>query len=286
MNFFLSFVILAEIFAILAISTNLLMGVIGIFSVSQAAIMGIGAYATALLMIGGIPFVLAILAAAVICAAVNVISSLPSLRLAGDYFIITSFGMQFVATAVFVNWQDLTGGASGLAGIPIASVAGVTLTSSLQYALLSTALLFLAALSFWLMMRSPYGRLLHAIRLDEIAVVAGGRRVLAAKASASAMTGAYAAIAGGLYATYISFIDPVSFDIHVSVLVVTMVVVGGARTLAGPIIGAFLLIAVPQLLALIELPSTLVGPVRQLIYGAILIAFMLWRPQGIAGRSL
>lgn len=286
MNFFLSFVILAEIFAILAISTNLLMGVIGIFSVSQAAIMGIGAYATALLMIGGIPFVLAILAAAVICAAVNVISSLPSLRLAGDYFIITSFGMQFVATAVFVNWQDLTGGASGLAGIPIASVAGVTLTSSLQYALLSTALLFLAALSFWLMMRSPYGRLLHAIRLDEIAVVAGGRRVLAAKASASAMTGAYAAIAGGLYATYISFIDPVSFDIHVSVLVVTMVVVGGARTLAGPIIGAFLLIAVPQLLALIELPSTLIGPVRQLIYGAILIAFMLWRPQGIAGRSL
>ena len=118
------------------------------------------------------------------------------------------------------------------------------------------------------------------------AVIAGGRRVLAAKASASAISGAYAAIAGGLYATYISFIDPVSFDIHVSVLVVTMVVVGGARTLAGPVVGAFLLIAIPQMLAMIDLPSTLVGPVRQLIYGAILIAFMLWRPQGIAGRSL
>ena len=286
MNFFLSFVILAEIFAIVAISTNLLMGVIGIFSVSQAAIMGIGAYATALLMMGGLPFPLALMAAAVICAAVNVVSSLPSLRLAGDYFIITSFGMQFVATAVFINWQDLTGGASGLAGIPIASLFGITLASSLRFAMFSTAMLLLAALSFWLMMRSPYGRLLHAIRLDEIAVVAGGRRVLAAKAGASAMSGAYAAIAGGLYATYISFIDPVSFDIHVSVLVVTMVVVGGARTLAGPIIGAFLLMAVPQVLAMIDLPSTLVGPMRQLIYGAILIAFMLWRPQGIAGRSL
>jgi len=214
------------------------------------------------------------------------VSSLPSLRLAGDYFIITSFGMQFVATAVFINWQELTGGASGLAGIPVASVFGITLYSSLQYALLSTSALVLVGLSFWLMMRSPYGKLLHAIRLDEIAVIAGGRRVLAAKASASAISGAYAAIAGGLYATYISFIDPVSFDIHVSVLVVTMVVVGGARTLAGPVVGAFLLIAIPQVLAMIDLPSTLVGPVRQLIYGAILIAFMLWRPQGIAGRSL
>jgi branched-chain amino acid transport system permease protein len=286
MNFFLSFIILAEIFAIVAISTNLLMGVVGIFSVSQAAIMGIGAYATALLMIANVPFPLAILIAAVICAVVNVVASLPSLRLAGDYFIITSFGMQFVATAVFINWQDLTGGASGLAGVPVASLFGIMLASSVQFALLSTAALALVALSFWLIMRSPYGKLLHAIRLDEIAVIAAGRRVLAAKASASAMSGAYAAIAGGLYATYISFIDPVSFDIHVSVLVVTMVVVGGARTLAGPIIGAFLLIAIPQLLAMIELPSTLVGPARQLIYGAILIAFMLWRPQGIAGRSL
>lgn len=286
MNFFLSFVILAEIFAIAAISTNLLMGVIGIFSVSQAAIMGIGAYATALFLMGGVPFAVALAAAVLICAAVNVISSLPSLRLAGDYFIITSFGMQFVATAVFINWQELTGGASGLAGIPVVSLFGVAFASSLRFAAFSTIILLLTALTFWLMMRSPYGKLLHAIRLDEIAVIAGGRKVLAAKASASAMSGAYAAVAGGLYATYISFIDPVSFDIHVSVLVVTMVVVGGARTLAGPIAGAFLLIAIPQVLAMIDLPSTLVGPVRQLIYGAILIGFMLWRPQGIAGRSL
>lgn len=286
MNFFLSFIILAEIFAIVAVSTNLLMGVIGIFSVSQAAIMGIGAYTSALLMMANVPFVLAILIAAVICAIVNVVSSLPSLRLAGDYFIITSFGMQFVATAVFINWQELTGGASGLVGIPVADLFGLSLAAPLQFALFSSFALILVAISFWLIMRSPYGKLLHAIRLDEIAVVASGRRVLLAKAGASALSGAYAAIAGGLYATYISFIDPVSFDIQVSVLVVTMVVVGGARTLAGPIIGAFLLIAIPQVLAMVELPSTLVGPMRQLIYGAILIAFMLWRPQGIAGKRL
>src|SRR5699024_9741124 len=111
-------------------------------------------------------------------------------------------------------------------------------------------------------------------------------RVLRAKIGVSAVSGAYAGIAGALYAAYISFIDPASFDIHVSVLVVTMVVVGGARSLAGSIIGPFLLMAIPQVLTLIDIPSTLLGPVRQLIYGLILIAFMLWRPQGIAGRSL
>ncbi len=286
MNYFLSFVILAEIFSIAALSTNLLIGVIGIFSVAQAAIMGVGAYTAALLMMAGVPFPLALLAAVLTCAAINVLSSLPSLRLAGDYFIITSFGTQLVATAVFINWQDLTGGATGLMGIPIAEIAGHSFASSRQFALLVTFFLILIATSFWLLMRSPYGKLLHAIRLNEVAAVAAGRKVLRAKVGVAAVSGAYAGVAGALYATYISFIDPVSFDIHVSVLVVTMLVVGGARTLAGSIIGPFLLLAIPQLLALVDIPSTIVGPVRQLLYGVILIAFMLWRPQGIAGRKL
>ena len=286
MNFFLSFVILAEIFSIAALSTNLLMGVIGIFSVAQAAIMGIGAYTVALLMMSGVPFFAALLAAIVLCAGVNVISSLPSLRLAGDYFIITSFGTQLVATSVFINWQGLTGGASGLFDIPLAAIGDWTFATARQFVLLSTLCLVAVSCSFWLLMRSPYGRLLHAIRQDEIAAVAAGRRVLRAKVGVAAVSGAYAGIAGALYATYISFIDPTSFDIHVSVLVVTMLVVGGARTLAGSIIGPFLLIAVPQLLAMIDLPSTVLGPTRQLVYGLILIAFMLWRPQGIAGRRL
>lgn len=286
MNYFLSFLILAEVFSIAALSTNLLIGVIGIFSVAQAAIMGVGAYTAALLMMVGVPFPLALLAAILTCAAINVLCSLPSLRLAGDYFIITSFGTQLVATAVFINWQGLTGGATGLMGIPIAEIAGYSFASSQQFALLVTVLLIVVSTSFWLLMRSPYGKLLHAIRLNEIAAVAAGRKVLRAKVGVAAVSGAYAGIAGALYATYISFIDPVSFDIHVSVLLVTMLVVGGARTLAGSIIGPFLLLAIPQLLALVDIPSTIVGPVRQLFYGVILIAFMLWRPQGIAGRKL
>lgn len=286
MNYFLSFVILAEIFSILAVSTNLLMGIIGIFSVAQAAIMGVGAYTTAILMMAGTPFPLAMLAAVAVCAAINVLSSLPALRLAGDYFIITSFGTQLVATAVFINWQDLTGGASGLSGIPVVEIGGAGFPTAREFIVLSSLCLILVAAGFWLLMRSPCGRLLHAIRENEVAVVAAGRRVLRAKVGVSAVSGACAGIAGALYATYISFIDPMSFDIHVSVLVVTMLVVGGARTLAGSIIGPFLLMAIAQLLAVVDIPSTIVGPARQLIYGVVLIAFMLWRPQGIAGKRL
>lgn len=287
MNFFLSYIILSQIYCIAALSTNLLVGVIGIFSVSQAAMMGIGAYTFALLTTAvGLPFPVAIVGAIVVCAALNVVTSLPALRLAGDYFVVTSFGTQLVATAVFINWSEVTGGASGLAGIPAPMLFGYGSESPVVFVWLTSIFLVLVALSYWLLMRSPYGRILNAIRQDEIAVVAAGRRVLSAKLGVSAVSGAYAGIAGALYAAFVSFIDPQSFEIHVSVLILTMVVVGGARTLAGSIIGPFLLMAVPQLLSLIDLPSTMLGPTRQLAFGVILVAFMLWRPQGIAGRKL
>jgi branched-chain amino acid transport system permease protein len=286
MNFFLSYIILAEIFCIIALSANLMMGVVGIFSVAQAAIMGVGAYIFAGLLMADAPFFVALVAAAVACGAVNLIAALPSLRLAGDYFVITSFGMQLVATAVFINWSSVTGGAAGLFGIPIVEIAGFGFPTAQQFIVLSTVGLAVVALSFWLLMRSPYGKSLHAVRLDELAVVASGLPVLRLKLSVSAVSGVFAGVAGALYAAYIAFIDPSSFDMHVSILVITMVVVGGARTLVGSIVGPFLLMAIPQVLALIDVPSALAGPGRQLIYGLMLIAFMLWRPQGIAGRSL
>jgi branched-chain amino acid transport system permease protein len=286
MSFVLSFFVMAQIFSIVAISTNLLMGVVGIFSVAQAAIMGCGAYTYAVLATMGVPFLPSVAAAMAVAACLNLLTALPSLRLAGDYFVITSFGTQLVATAVFINWAGVTGGASGMRGIPAAEMFGTTFSTSGQFLVVSTVALLLVATSFWLLLRSPYGKLLHAIRLDEIAVVAAGRNVLGAKLGVSLVSGAYAGCAGALYAAYISFIDPVSFDIHVSVLVITMVVVGGARTLAGSILGPFLLLAIPQLLAVVDIPSTLLGPVRQLIYGLILIACVLWRPQGLAGKSL
>jgi len=286
MNFFLSYIILAEIFAIVALSTNFLVGVIGIFSVSQAAIMGVGAYAYAIAVMAGIPFPLALLLAIALCALLNVATSLPSLRLEGDYFVVTSFGLQIVATAVFMNWSAVTGGTSGIAGIPAPRFSGLSFDKPENFVFLSTFALALASAGYWLLMRSSYGRTLHAIRLDELAAVAAGRHVLQMKLGISAVSGAYAGLGGALYAIFMSFIDPSSFEIHVSVLILTMLVVGGARTLAGSILGPFIILAVPQMLTLLALPPHLIGPLRSLAFGVILVSFMLWLPKGLAGRKI
>jgi branched-chain amino acid transport system permease protein len=287
MTFFLNYLIQAEIFSVMALSTNLLVGIIGIFSVSQAAIFGVGAYAVALLLLGKVAsFPVAMLIAVLLCAILNIVLALPSLRVTGDYFVVTSFGCQLVATAIFINWSQLTGGASGLVGIPPPSVLGHSTEEPQAFVCVSTVVLAISCLGFWLLMRSPFGRIVHAIRQDELAVAAAGRDVLRAKVSVAAVSGAFAGMAGGLYATYLSFIDPTSFDISVSIVILTMLVVGGARTLAGSLVGPFLLLALPHGLDLIELSPTIVGPMRQLIYGALLIAFMMFRPQGIAGQRL
>jgi len=286
-DFLYSYLVLAEIYVLAALSTNLLVGIVGIFSVSQAAVFGVGAYVVAyMLMQDVMGFLPALAIAAACCVLLNVLLALPSLRVAGDYFVVTSFGIQLLATAVFTNWTAGTGGANGLPGIPPPAVFGISIESVWQFLMLSTVFAAVGSLCFWLVMRSPFGRKLRAIREDELAVAAAGKTVLRAKVSAAALAGAFAGSAGGIYACFLSFIDPSSFDLDASVLMLTMVVVGGARTLRGSIIGPFVLLALPQLLALVDIPTTIAAAMRQLLYGVLLMAFMLFRPQGLAGERL
>jgi branched-chain amino acid transport system permease protein len=287
MDFWFSYITLASIYVLLGLSTNLLVGIAGIFSVSQAAVFGVGAYIVAYCLMNDVmSFLPALAVAALCCIALNILVTLPTLRVSGDYFVVTSFGIQLLATAVFTNWTGGTGGANGLPGIPPPDLFGRVLEDSGQVVALCVAAMALGCLVFWLVMRAPFGRLLRAIREDELAVAAAGKDVLNAKVSAAALAGAFAGSAGGLYAVFLSFIDPVSFDLDASILLLTMVVVGGARTLAGSIIGPFLLLALPQVLTLIDIPTTIAAATRQLIYGLLLIVFMLFRPQGLAGEKL
>ncbi len=287
MDFWFSYIVLAEIYVLLGLSTNLLVGIIGIFSVSQAAVFGVGAYIVAVLMMSaGTSFLPAMAVAFVACVLLNILLSLPSLRVSGDYFVVTSFGIQLLATAVFINWTGATGGANGLPGVPPPDVFGYTIGETWEYLILTTIVAGLGCLVFALVLRAPLGRLLKAIREDELAVAAAGKNVLRAKVSAAALAGGFAGSAGGLFATFMSFIDPASFDLDASILLLTMVVVGGARTLAGSIVGPFLLLALPQILTLVEIPTSIAASMRQLIYGLLLIVFMLFRPQGLAGEKL
>lgn len=287
MDFLYSYLILVEIYVILSLSTNLLVGIVGIFSVSQAAIFGLGAYVVGYCLMNDVMGFLPALALAALASLVlNVLITLPSLRVSGDYFVVTSFGIQLLATAAFTNLTDITGGASGMPGIPPAEIFGITIDSGFKNFLLATAAAAIACLWFALLMRAPFGRLLRAVREDEAAVAAFGKNVLFAKVRAAAIAGVLAGVAGGIYAVYLSFIDPSTFDLNGSVLLLTMVVLGGARTLAGSIVGPLVLLALPQLLTLIDIPTTVAAALRQGLYGALLVLFMVFRPQGLVGQKL
>jgi branched-chain amino acid transport system permease protein len=286
MDFFYSYLILVCIYVPVAMSTGLLVGSAGIFSVSQAAIFGIGAYTVGALTIHALaPFWVALLLAMGICAIINVLLSLPALRVAGDYFVVTSFGLQLVASTVFESWKPVTGGTVGLPGIPMPEFMGASPESNLSFLLLVAAVVAVLAVVYHQVRRSSFGRLLSAIRQDELAVAAAGKSVIGTKVKAAAAAGAFAAVGGAFYASYVSFIDPYSFDLQASILIIAMVVVGGARTLGGAIVGPALITGLPLLLTFVDIPSSYAAPARQLLYGVLLIVFMFVRPQGIVGES-
>src|SRR5476649_1405561 len=162
MDFWFSYIALASIYVLLGLSTNLLVGIAGIFSVSQAAVFGVGAYVVAFFLMNDLlSFLPALAIAAMCCIALNVFVTLPALRVSGDYFVVTSFGIQLLATAIFTNWTSGTGGANGLPGIPPADLFGKTLESTAQLMGLCMVMMGLGCLAFWLIMRAPFGRLLR-----------------------------------------------------------------------------------------------------------------------------
>ena len=280
------FLVMVAIYSILALSLNLLIGYSGIFSLAHAAIYGIGAYASALAALKlGLGFWGGMMVAASAGAFASALVAIPSLRVAGDYYIVASFGLQVVVLAVFMNWTDLTNGHGGLPGIPRPNLFGWVIDQPFKYVFLAAAFAVLTWAICWRLTNSAFGRVLQAIRDDEIAALAMGKNVALVKIMIACISSALGAMAGSLYAHYITYINPSSFSLHESIFIATLVILGGSERLAGPIVGAFVLLAIPELLKFLAIPDTIAAPMRQIIYGALLIVFMLVRPEGILGRA-
>ena len=280
------YLVMVGIYTILAVSLNLLMGYAGIFSLAHAAVYGIGAYASALVALKlGLGFWGGLVVAAVAGACAAALVGIPSLRVAGDYYIVASFGLQVVILTVFMNWTDLTNGHAGLAGIPRPRVFGLVIDNPFKYVVLSLAL---AALTYAICHRltgSAFGRTLRAVREDEIAAQATGKNVVLVKIVITTISSALGALGGSLYAHYITYINPSSFTLEESIFIASLVILGGTERLAGPVVGAFILLAVPEALKFLAIPDTVAAPMRQILYGGLLILFMFVRPEGILGRA-
>lgn len=275
--------VLLGIAVILASSLNLMVGYAGIFSVAHAVFYGVGAYTAAKVALTTTDsFLLATAAAMLVSGAVSFVLAVPVLRVREEYFVVASIGFQIVASTIFTSWSAVTGGMGGLAGIPPARLLGWQVAGSIDMLWLTAGCVVLVLAVIALIVHSPFGRALKAFRDDETAAIALGKDPLVLRVTATTISGALAAVAGSLYAFHVSFVNPESFTLDYSVLILAMVIIGGAGSIAGPVIGAVFITVFPALLNFIALPSQYVGPVEQLIYGAAIVLLMVFWPSGLA----
>lgn len=280
MNYLYIVLELALIYAVLATSLNLIKGFGGLFSLAHAAFYGIGAYTFAILRLSlGVDFVLALLAAFFVAGASSLVISIPSLRVSGEYLLLATFAVQVLAYSLFLN-LGITGGPAGLRNIPEPNILGIDFPSGAPLLLIT----FVVAGICWYIMfevaRSPFGRVVKAIREDELATASLGKNVLWYKIALFFIGCGFGGLAGGLYASVISFINPDSFVLYVSFTIIIMVLLGGLGNPIGGVVGAVFLVVIEEVLRIL-LPSTIGAQVAQALFGTILVAVVLLRPEGI-----
>ena len=288
MDYVLHIVVLMSIYSILAVSLDLQVGQMGLVSISQAAFYGIGAYALALTAINTRSFLLGLLVATAVSGVSSLVISMPSGRLRGDYLFIGTFAFQLIVSALLNNLQWLTGGPLGISGIPAPAIGRFAVHTRGGFAIMAVLMAVLMAVATIVVVRqimvSAMGRDMRVIRDDEILAKALGKNTSLIKATMVAISAGLAGLAGAIYASYTTYIDPSSFTFGESLLILSMVIIGGAGRLCGPILGAAILVLMPEVLRVIGFPSSTAASLRQIAYGALLVILMFVRPSGILGR--
>jgi len=288
MDYILHILIMMCIYTILCMSANMLTGLTNLISMGYAAFYGVGAYVTALCVLylhwSVIPTLMLIL---VVNSLLALLIALPSLRLKGDYFILATLGFQMIIFTVLYNWTDVTRGPYGISGITDPVIIGsVKLDSIYSFLVFGIVLCLILGFLMYAMIQSPFSRVLRAMRDDEIALISLGRNVNYFKILAFIISSAFTGLAGYLYATYISYIDPTSFTLDESMFILSALLIGGTGNIKGPLVGAVFVVILPEILRFVGLPDSVAAPLRQILYGSILIWVMFNRKQGIAGKSI
>lgn len=286
MDYILHIAILFNIYIMLVLSTNVTI-MSNLFTLCQAAFYGVGAYlGTFFLMNFNVPFVLIAIIVMLGAGLLSTIITFASVKLRGDYFILATLGFQMIVYTILYNWMSVTRGPYGIAGIPGIKLFGVIEIPGLWgYLVLSLMLAVVVIVTFAGLKKSPYGRVLRSIRCDELSLATLGRDVSFAKGTAFFISSAIAALAGVLYASYTSYIDPTSFSLPESLFIISALFIGGIGNVKGPVFGALFVVVFPELLRLIGLPEAIQANLRQVIYGLTLVVIMFVRPQGLLGQE-
>ncbi len=263
------------IFAMLGVSLALVAGTAGLMSIGQAGFFAIGAYTSALLVKDhGWSFWAAMPMGGAVAAVAGAILIAPVLKLRGHYAAIVTLGIGAIVVAAILNLPSITAGPLGITAIPAPQLFGFEIFSPRAYYWLALALLLLSVAAVVRLQRSHLGRAWRAIREDEIAAQASGVQLAGHKALAFALGAFIAGVAGSLLAHHYAYINPEIFGVDISVLALTMIVLGGMSNVIGTILGAIVLVGGPELLR----PF---GDFRVLTYGVLLLLLIRFRPQGL-----
>lgn len=270
-------IVMIFIYTILALGLNIITGYTGQLSLGNASFFAIGAYVSAILVKNGMPFFVGLIIAGVIAGIFGFLLGLPTLRLSGTYLAITTLGFGEIIRMVLLNWDSVTNGPLGISRIPKPTIFGITFSlgnNGIYYLVMVITILVLIA--NYTIINSKIGRTFVAIREDELAAVFMGIDTFKVKRIAFILSSLLSGIAGSLYAHMLGYIDPQTFTFDTSIMIVSIVILGGMGSLKGPVVGAAILVVFPEVLRFLS-------EYRFLVYGVILVLMMRFRPQGIFG---
>jgi len=268
---------LTGMYIVLALGLNIIVGQAGLLNLGYVAFYAVGAYTYAILSTHyGLSFWPGLFVGAVIAGAAAAVLGSATLRLRGDYFAIVTLGLGEITRIVLNNWASLTGGPNGISKIGRPVINGYVLSSTLDFYYLIVLIVALTIFAVHRLMFSRIGRAWIAIREDEVAAEAMGVNTFRLKLLAFIIGSALAGVAGVFFAAKMAFVSPESFTFFESVMILCMVVLGGMGSIPGIILGAFLLIALPEVFRDFQ-------DYRMLAFGVALVLMMIFRPQGLLG---
>jgi branched-chain amino acid transport system permease protein len=272
--------VLSLAFLLPALGLNLILGYTGLFSLAQAAFYGTGAYTTALIAIHlGWPFWLTFLSTGLLCTAVALLMAIPALTLRRDSFVMITLGYVVIGRTLAKNWVSLTRGDQALVGIPPPILSfwgpGFTFTTVGHYYYLALAAGLVGVLLFYLIISSPAGRCLMAIRDDDTLAESYGVNVWRYKVIVFALSASFAGLGGGVEAYYTKVVSPEIFDMYYILTFLIIVFAGGAGTFSGILLGTAVFVAIPEALRIAQV-------FRMLVYGLLLTVLVFIMPSGLS----
>lgn len=287
MNYLLHISVMLEIYILLALSANQKVGLSGLLSLAQAVFYGVGAYATAITITKyGFSYWLAFPMAMITCVIVALLFSFIAGKVRDLYFSLATLSMQIIFFSVAYNWIQVTNGSYGISGISNPEIFGLKINTPGSFALFGGIWVLVVILFYRWFLKTPICRLIQATRDDQLAVLSLGKNPNNYKRISIIISAVIAGIAGSMYATYATYIDPTSFSLNESILILSIVLIGGAGRIIEPVTGAVVYILLPELLKFMQLPDRIAANLRMILFGLLLVLIIRFRPKGIFGKYL